>query len=162
MPQFDISTYVTQIFWVVVVFSVFWFTMDRLILPKIRDIVEERKKRYNDLVLKTEKISKKAFEALNEYNEMITAAKEKAAEEIKQKELELKEIIEKKEEEFEKKLEEKIKDSRDKLEKEKKEILGKVEDLAEVVAFNITQKMDIKNITIEDIKEISVKRLGNE
>ncbi len=162
MPQFDISTYMTQIFWVIVVFFSFWFVMDKIITPKISETIEERKRKYNDLILKAEKVNKKAFDALNKYEEKITAAKEKAFEEINKNEIELKVFIHKKEEEIEKKLEKKIKDSHAKLEKERIEILNHVEDISEKLAFDIVKKIDIKNITIDDIKENSVKKVENE
>ena len=162
MPQFDISTYTTQIFWLVVVFFSFWFVMDKVITPKIMETIEDRKRKYNDLILKAERVNKKAFEALNKYEEKITAAKKNASEEIKKNEIELKEFIEKKEEEIEKNLEEKIKNSQDQIEKEKKEILNHIDELSEVLAFDIVKKIEIKNITIEDIKEIALKRGENE
>ena len=82
--------------------------------------------------------------------------------EIKKNEIELKEFIEKKEEEIEENLEKKIKESQDQIEKEKKEILNHIDELSEILAFDIVKKIEIKNITIEDIKEISLKRVENE
>ena len=67
MPQLDFSTYLTQFFWVIVTFICFWFIMDKFIVPKLRDTIEERKRKYEDLILKADKINKKALESLKKY-----------------------------------------------------------------------------------------------
>ena len=60
MPQLEMSTYGTQIFWVLLTFICFWLVMDRFIIPRIADMVEARKRKYDDYILKAEQITKKA------------------------------------------------------------------------------------------------------
>ena len=48
MPQLEISTYLTQIFWVITTFIIFWMVMDHVIIPKISDTIEARKRKYDD------------------------------------------------------------------------------------------------------------------
>ncbi|MBU6339469.1 MAG: hypothetical protein KGQ36_05835 [Rickettsiales bacterium] len=43
MPQFDISTYSSQIFWFVICFVTLYYFLSSVILPRIRDILKERK-----------------------------------------------------------------------------------------------------------------------
>lgn len=43
MPQFDISTYSSQIFWFVICFATLYYFLSSVILPRIRDILKERK-----------------------------------------------------------------------------------------------------------------------
>lgn len=43
MPQFDFSTYSSQIFWFGLCFAVLYFFVSKIILPRIRDIQKERK-----------------------------------------------------------------------------------------------------------------------
>ena len=47
MPQFDISTYFTQIFWLLTTFVCFWFALDKIIIPRIAENIEARKRKYN-------------------------------------------------------------------------------------------------------------------
>jgi len=42
MPQFDVSNFPSQIFWLVVSFAVLYFLMSTLVLPRIGKIVESR------------------------------------------------------------------------------------------------------------------------
>jgi F-type H+-transporting ATPase subunit b len=45
MPQLDVSTFPSQIFWLAVFFVVLYLLMARLALPKIEKIIEERRNR---------------------------------------------------------------------------------------------------------------------
>jgi len=43
MPQFDFTTYSAQIFWFSLCFFVLYYFMSQIILPRIRNIISERK-----------------------------------------------------------------------------------------------------------------------
>lgn len=154
MPQFDISTYIPQIFWLIVTFFAFWFVMDRFIVPKIQETLEQRRRKLDDIILKAEKINKKALSALNKYEETIAAAKINASEKIKQNEEDLKTYLEEKEAELDMKLKEKIKESEAYLDKELNKTLSKTDEIAELTALKILKNLSL-NVTIEDIKKVS-------
>ena len=61
MPQLEISTYLTQIFWVLLTFICFWLVMDRFIIPGIAETIDARKRKYDDYLLKAERVNKKAL-----------------------------------------------------------------------------------------------------
>ena len=82
MPQLEISTYLTQIFWVITTFIIFWMVMDHVIIPKISDTIEARKRKYDDYIIKAEEINKKALATLERYESTLAAAKSKASEQI--------------------------------------------------------------------------------
>ena len=139
MPQFDVSTYLTQIFWLITTFFAFWFVMDKFIVPQIRDCIEDRKRKYDDIILKAEKINRKAMASLKKYEEAIAAAKISATEKIKQNENELKEILAQKEKDVLQRLDEKIKESEEYLNTELEKTKAKVDKLAEETAFSVLQ-----------------------
>ncbi|MGX6959954.1 MAG: ATP F0F1 synthase subunit B' [Rickettsia endosymbiont of Pentastiridius leporinus] len=65
MPQFDIGTYYSQIFWLVVTFGLLYVFVSRLIVPKAEKIINNRKinieknvESADKLTLETEKLSK--------------------------------------------------------------------------------------------------------
>jgi F-type H+-transporting ATPase subunit b len=43
MPQFDFTTYSSQIFWFSICFALLYFFASKIILPRIQKIIEERK-----------------------------------------------------------------------------------------------------------------------
>ena len=162
MPQLDISTYFTQFFWVIVTFLSFWFVMDRFIVTKIAENIDNRKLKYDDLIIKAKKVNQKAKASLKKYEEAITAAQKNAMEKIKQNEEELKITISTKQHEVEKRIDQTIKEKQEYLEKELNNTLSNLDSLAELTALKVLQRLDIKDITIDDIKELSKKEMKDE
>ena len=107
MPQLEISTYLTQIFWVLLTFICFWLVMDRFIIPGIAETIDARKRKYDDYLLKAERVNKKALASLRRYEETLAAAKAEAASQIKKNEDELKNMIAEREEDINRQLKEK-------------------------------------------------------
>ncbi|HJO87371.1 MAG TPA: F0F1 ATP synthase subunit B', partial [Rhodospirillales bacterium] len=48
MPQFDVTTFLPQIIWLVISYLVLYFLMAKVALPKIGGILEERQARIDD------------------------------------------------------------------------------------------------------------------
>ncbi len=157
MPQLEISTYLTQIFWVLITFISFWIIMDKAIIPRIAEQIEARKRKYDDYILKAEEINKKAIASLNQYEKALAAAKAKAAEQISLNEAELKQFIAEKEASLSEMLKNKIADNEAMLEKEKNETLKKIESLSQTAAFAILKKLEINSVSPADIENASEK-----
>lgn len=58
MPQFDFSTYSSQIFWFILCFVVFYYFVSTKILPRIAKILEERKDNIQANLNKSEALNK--------------------------------------------------------------------------------------------------------
>jgi F-type H+-transporting ATPase subunit b len=123
MPQFDFSTYSSQIFWFSLCFATLYLAAALLILPRIREIIANRKsvvdsdklatkkleKQISDLRNKTEKLQHEASEDYeNKMNEISRKAmqdrdlalinlKKDLDEKTKKSRLELKSLLEKSE-----------------------------------------------------------------
>lgn len=158
MPQLEISTYLTQIFWVITTFVIFWMIMDRIIIPKISETIEARKRKYDDFIMKAEEINKKALATLSRYEETLAAAKSKASEQIKANEDSLRKMIDEREEEINQQLKAKIAEHEEKLVKDKAATMSKIEELSEIAAAAIIKQLDLKTITEADIKQISKRK----
>lgn len=123
MPQFDLTTYSSQIFWFILCFGALYATMHFMILPRIQKIIAERKnlvdadsalaaaseKKFNELQVKTDEIrreaSKKYQAQVEESAKFAAKEREKSLEELKAKvdgitqksQREIKEFLEKSE-----------------------------------------------------------------
>lgn len=157
MPQLDASTYLTQIFWLILTFISLWFIMARFIIPGIAETVEARRRKYNDYILKAEEVNEKALFALKRYESTLAAAKAKAAEQIARNEKELRDILAQKEEEINLELKQKIAENEERLAKERAETLEKIESLSQNTAYMILQGLNLDFITRADIEEITTK-----
>lgn len=157
MPQFDVSTYIPQIFWALVVFFCYWLLMDKFLIPKIAEMVEVRKRKYNDFILKAEEINKKAQESLEQYENTLSAARAEAKTQIAKNEAKLKELIAQKEAELKRELSVKMAEHEAKLATERENILKKIDELSVKAAYVAVQQLDLPEITRKDIDEL-VKR----
>lgn len=60
MPQFDVSLYPGQIFWLFVCFSILYFCSSRFFLPRVEAIIKEREKRIQDVLTRSEQMNDEA------------------------------------------------------------------------------------------------------
>jgi len=74
MPQLDISTFSSQIFWLVVTFTTLFLIVWRIGVPKISHVLETRQKRIDDNLLRAEEFKKEAETALKSYQASLEQA----------------------------------------------------------------------------------------
>ncbi|MCM1324562.1 MAG: hypothetical protein NC218_10600 [Acetobacter sp.] len=153
MPQLEVSTYISQIFWLITTFMCFWLIMDKIIIPQISTTIDARKRKYDEFILKAEDINKKALQTLNRYEETLAAAKANAAQQISKNEAELKTLIIEEEEKTNQHLKQKVAENEEKLLQERSETIKKIEELSQTAAIEILQQLDIKSITLADIQK---------
>ncbi len=78
LPQFDISTWSSQIFWLVVTFGLLYFVLAKFILPRIGEGISERGDRIADDLDAASRMQKQAEQAGIAYDRVMAAAKAKA------------------------------------------------------------------------------------
>ena len=78
MPQLDISTFSTQIVWLVIKFSTLFLIMWRIAVPRISDALEQRQKRMDDNLNKAAEQKKEAETAIQTYEKSLAEAREAA------------------------------------------------------------------------------------
>ena len=80
LPQLDLATYSSQVFWLVISFVVLYFLVAKLAMPRIAEVLEERQERIEDDLDKAETLKKEAYQVRIEYEKALSAAREKAQE----------------------------------------------------------------------------------
>jgi F-type H+-transporting ATPase subunit b len=78
MPQLDISTFSTQIVWLIITFSALFLVMWRVAVPRISDALEQRQKRIDDNLNKAAEFKKEAQAAIEAYEKSLAQARESA------------------------------------------------------------------------------------
>ena len=78
LPQLDLATYSSQVFWLTVSFVVLYFLLAKLAMPRIAEVLEERQERIEDDLDKAETLKKEAYQVRIEYEKALSAAREKA------------------------------------------------------------------------------------
>ena len=74
MPQLEISTYLPQIFWLVLTFAALYIIMWKLAVPSIAEVLESRQKRIEINLEKAAKAKQEAEETFLAYEDSIKEA----------------------------------------------------------------------------------------
>ena len=75
MPQLDFTTYLPQVFWLVVTFAALYLIMWKIAVPGIADVLETRQKRISDNLDKAAEAKKEAEETLAAYDKAMDEAR---------------------------------------------------------------------------------------
>ena len=78
LPQLDLATYSSQVFWLIISFVILYFLVAKLAMPRIAEVLEERQERIEDDLDKAETLKKEAYQVRIEYEKALSAAREKA------------------------------------------------------------------------------------
>src|SRR5260221_7380994 len=78
MPQLDLSTFPSQIFWLAVFFVVLYLLMARLALPRIEKIIDERRNRVEGDLDKAGQMKSEAEAVIAAYEKALADARHQA------------------------------------------------------------------------------------
>jgi len=148
MPQLNPEYWASQIFWLIIVFSVLYLALSKFILPKINGNLETRKSQILRNLEDAEKFKEESEKKLKDYETIINQARQKS-----------KSIIN----ETRKKINDDIKAKKDHLEKEIEKEVNKAEN--EIKSLKLSSVDSVKKIAFETssliIKEILNADLNN-
>ncbi|QLF69546.1 F0F1 ATP synthase subunit B [Peteryoungia desertarenae] len=77
-PPFDTSTYASQLLWLVLTFGVFYMLMQKVIVPRVGGILEDRHDRIAQDLDEASRLKAEADAAIETYERELSAAKAKA------------------------------------------------------------------------------------
>ena len=78
MPQLNPEFWISQIFWLTLIFGSLYVLLAKLILPKISDNLESRKSQITENIESAEKLRKESDQKLKDYEKLINDAKNEA------------------------------------------------------------------------------------
>lgn len=123
-----------------------------MIIPRIADIIEQRRKKINDAIDKANELKKKAEISLEKYQAALAAATAEADKSLNKTQDELNKLIENKQTELEESLKEKIAAGETEIRKSKEAALKEVKTLSEKLALDVVKKIGLKEISPQQIK----------
>ena len=148
MPQLDPEFWASQIFWLLLIFSILYLIIWKIFLPKITYSIENRKSKIVNDISEAQKLKESAEVKLKEYNEIIKNSK-----------IQAKKIID----DNKKKLDRDIENKKLKFDEEINKELEEVEK--EIIELKKSSKLSINKIatetTAEIVKQIMDTELNN-
>ena len=164
MPQLEITTYPSQIFWLVVSFLILYLIMSRIIIPRISSVIKNRESEIKNNIHIAEQMYKDTEIINNEYEETKKNIENEARGIINH----LKETTSKKinnsTELLKKRLEQKLEKNEQEIINKKKKVLKEIKkislNLSEEIIRKISngksgQKNKLKSIIKKNLEEVS-------
>ena len=141
MPQLNSEFWISQIFWLILIFSSLYLIIWKIFLPKIAYSIENRKSRVVNDLDEAQKLKENAEKKLSEYNKIIEESKKEA-----------KKIIEDSRKKLDRDIENKKSKFNDEIEKELMEAEKEIRDLKKTSISNISNIA--AETSVEVIKQI--------
>ncbi|MBM85051.1 MAG: F0F1 ATP synthase subunit B' [Rhodospirillaceae bacterium] len=154
LPQLDIATFPTQIFWLVVSFLVLYILVSRIALPRISEVLEERQDRIADDLDKAETLKKEAEQVRGEYEKALAEARNQAHAAMREAQDEAAKNATETEAEAREKVANMLKDAEERIEATRSEAMSNVRNVARDVAGDAVAKLIRIQVLGEEIDRV--------
>jgi len=141
LPQLDLTTWPTQIFWLIVTFAIAYVLMSRLVTPKIGSVLENRASKIASDLESAKAADAEAKATFDSYEKALSDARNEAAAQAAAAMAEAKANAQASEEALAKKLGTKIKKAEAKLADMRSEAMENLEDIAADAASQAVQQL---------------------
>ncbi len=154
LPQLDIETYASQIFWLIVTFIVLYFLVAKIAMPRIAEVLEGRQERIEDDLDKAETLKKEAYLVRVEYEKALSSAREEAHEATRRAQEEIAKHGAEVEALANQKVANMLKDAEDRIEAARTEASSEKETVTDTLEQNVAR--DIIGDTVKKMVGIDV------
>ena len=151
MPQLDSKYWLSQSFWLILIFAILYFSIANFFIPKIKDNLDNRENKIKDDLDGAKELSITAEEKNVEYLNEINAAKKEVAKILIDSKKQLDKSLQQKKELFEKDLEKKILKTEKEINDMKKNSYQSIKDMSAEISGKI-----IEDITGDKLNQSSV------
>ena len=141
MPQLDVTTFSSQIFWLVVTFITLFLIMWRVSVPKISDALEARQKRIDDNLARAEALKKEATAALEAYEASLADARSEAQRAVLEANVNLADEAQAREAELGEALSKRIAESEANISAAMDEAIANIRDVAAEVSLSAAERL---------------------
>lgn len=141
MPQLDISTFPTQLVWLLITFVALYVLLAKIALPRIGEVLDERQRKIDDMLEKAAALKAEADAAVAAYEKALTEAKSSAQEMLRQTQAEFAAKAEARSHELGARLASDIKAGEARIAAAKESALGGIKDVARDVATSVIERL---------------------
>jgi F-type H+-transporting ATPase subunit b len=157
MPQLDFSTFLPQIFWLFISLSFLYIVLSRYALPRVSDVIEERKDIIAQDIDSAKKFSSETELAIEELNMKLSEAKINSQSLMNNSLQEIKESNEEKKSILLKEINDDIVAAEAKIQEKKEESLSEISSVSEDIAIEMLENLSIGEIDKEKVISLSRK-----
>jgi len=154
MPQLNPEFWVSQIFWLILIFSSLYVVIWRVFLPKITNNIENRESRIVNDLNETQKLKENSEKKLREYNKIIEDAKREAKKMIEDSKKKLEHDIKVKKQKFNEEIEKELLVVENEIKGLKKSSISNINKMAEKISFEVIKQIIGAEINMSNVSAI--------
>ena len=152
MPQLDPKYWVSQAFWLILVFVILYISLSKFYLPKIKSNLDNRENKIKEDLENANKFKEQSESKLKEYELILDKAKKEVNKIHFDSKTALDKDIQSKKEVIEKEIEKEILKAQKEISELKKNSISSIQNISENITANI-----IENISGDKLNQSSVK-----
>ena len=152
MPQLDSKYWLSQSFWLIVIFTILYLTLSKFFIPKIKDNLDSRERKIKENLDSAKELSELSEKKNLDYRNEMEKAKKEVIKIIADSRKQLDKNLSQKKEKFDKELEKEL----SKVEHEIKEMKKDSREKINKIAHEVTSKV-IENLTGDKLNDSSIK-----
>lgn len=154
LPQFDPSSFPSQILWIAITFAVMYIFFSKKTLPEISGVIENRKQQIQGDMETAEKLTKEADAVQEAYEEALAQARTDAAQVLQTLNEEIKAEAAKEQETFRKRYEKDVKATETKVEKATQNAMAEMDDIAVDLCSSALEKVTGIKADAKTVKDV--------
>ena len=165
MPQLNPEFWASQIFWLILIFSILYMIIWKIFLPKITDGIENRKLRIMNDLNETQKLKENAEKKLEEYTKIIEDIKKEAKKVIEDNKKKLENDIKNKKQKFNEEIEQELMLAEKEIKNLRKSSISSINKIAVEVSSEMIKRLvgasvNTSNVSaiVEDISKKKVEK----
>ena len=164
MPQLDPTYWASQIFWLILVFSVLYISIAKFYLPKIKKNLDDRENKIKEDLDEANNLRKLSEKKLREYEVILENSKKEVTKILLESKNKLDKDIKNKKETMEKEIEIEIAKAQKDILDLKKNSVDSIHSISQEIASNIIEKMSGDKLNESSIKatveDLAKKNIG--
>ena len=155
MPQLDFSTFLPQIFWLFISLSFLYIVLSRYALPRVSDVIEERKDIIAQDIDSAKEYSEESEKAIEELNLKLSEAKTSSQNLINKSLQDIKEDSEIKKSSLIKEINNQISEAEGEIKEKKETALAEISSISESLAIEMLESLSVGEIDKGKIAALS-------
>lgn len=153
LPQMNPEYFPTQLFWLALTFLVLWYALAKMALPRVGDVIADRKDRIARDIEAASKLKGETDTALANYEKALADARGSASAIAKQTRDKLAAETDAEKAKAESQISAKLRDAEARIAATKSKALSAVNDIAAETASAVVAKLIGQNVSLDDVKK---------
>ena len=141
MPQFDPTSFASQLFWLAVTFIALYFLLSRLVLPRISEVMEKRSERIANDLERAEALKTETEAVIEAYEAALAKARSEASAVIAKATSDIATLSAKRQAEFGEELAMRMVAAEERISKAKQQAESQIREIAVDIAADVAERL---------------------